>query len=243
MKVSFPDWRALVAEFLGTFVFVFVACGSVLTRNIFEDFGVVGVALATGVIMAALVFATVAISGGHLNPAITLATWLTKQIDTTTALLYVAAQVIAGFAAAFLLLFVFGDKGMAFYLGGPILATDATVQSALIVEAILTAVLVFVFFATMVEKQSLQSSSSEESTAGLKRGPVSFGPLAIGLVFLAGGIFAGPMDGAALNPVKVAPLIVSGHTESLLVWVVGPLAGALFGLVYEFLFLRQSKKK
>lgn len=226
-KLVLPSPRALIAEFLGTFVFVFVACGSVLTRNIYEDFGAVGVALATAVVLTAVIFATVALSGGHLNPAVTLAAWLTQKVNTTTAVLYILAQVVAGFAAAFLLLLIFGDQGSAFYLGGPVLATDATVQSALILEAVLTATLVFVFFATMVDK----------------RGPVSFGPIAIGLVFLAAGIFAGPIEGAALNPVKVAPLIVSGHTESVLVWVVGPLAGALFGLVYEFLFLWQGKKK
>lgn len=227
MKIVFPSWRALAAEFLGTFVFVFVACGSVLTRNIFEDFGVVGVALATSVVMSALVFATVALSGGHLNPAVTLAAWLSQKVSSTTAVMFITAQIVAAFAAAFLLLFIFGGQGTAFYLGGPVLSTDTTVQSALILEAVLTAVLVFVFFATMVDK----------------RGPVSFGPIAIGLVFLAAGIFAGPIEGAALNPVKVAPLIVSGHMESMLVWVVGPLTGALFGLVYELLFLRQSKKK
>jgi len=226
MKISFPGWRALVAEFLGTFVFVFVACGSVLTRNIYEDFGTVGVALATSVILTSLIFATVAISGAHLNPAVTLSAWLTQRINTVTAALYILVQILAGFAAAYLLLFLFGDKGMAFYLGGPVLSADTTVQSGLILEAILTAVLVFVFFATMVDK----------------RGPVSFGPIAVGLVFLAAGIFAGPIEGAALNPVKVAPLIVSGHTESLLVWVVGPLTGALFGVVYEWLFLRQGKR-
>lgn len=227
MKIVFPSWKALVAEFLGTFVFVFVACGSVLTRNIFDDFGVIGVALATSVILTSLIFATVALSGGHLNPAVTLAAWLTQKVNTTTAVLYILVQVIAGFVAAFLLLFIFGDHGMAFYLGGPVLSADTSVQSGLILEAILTSVLVFVFFATMVDK----------------RGPLSFGPIAVGLVFLAAGIFAGPIEGAALNPVKVAPLIVSGHTESILVWVVGPLTGSLFGVVYDFLFLRQGKKK
>lgn len=227
MKISFPPWRALAAEFLGTFVFVFVACGSVLTRNIYEDFGVVGVALATSLILTSLIFATVAISGAHLNPAVTLAAWLTQKVNTTTAVFYILVQAAAGFAAAFLLLAIFGDRGMAFYLGGPVLSADTTVQSGLILEAVLTAVLVFVFFATMVDK----------------RGPVSFGPIAIGLVLLAAIIFAGPIEGAALNPVKIAPLIVSGHTESLLVWVVGPLTGSLFGVAYDFLFLRQNKKK
>ncbi len=227
MKIVFPSWRALVAEFLGTFVFVFVACGSVLTRNMFEDFGIIGVALATSMVLTALIFATVALSGAHLNPAITLATWLTQRINTITAVLYIFVQCMAGFAAAYTLLLVFGDSATAYFLGGPVLAAEATVQSGLVLEAVLTAVLVFVFFATMLDR----------------RGPVSFGPLAIGLVFLGAVIFAGPIEGAAFNPVKVAPLIVSGHTESLLVWVVGPLTGALFGVVYDFLFLRQGKKK
>lgn len=240
-----PNWRAYLAEFLGTFVFVFVAAGSVLTANLFADVGVLGVAFATSMALAAMIFATVGTSGGHLNPAVTVAMWLTQRISSAGAVFYILMQVLASFAAAYLLLAVFGNGAMAFFLGGPVLSVDTSVQSAVILEAVLTAALVFAVFATMVDKQSFRSSSNQDdSTAGLKRGPVSFGPLAVGLVVLVASIFAGPVTGAALNPARaLGPLLVSGRLDSLLVWVIGPLAGSLFGLVYEFLFLRTAKRK
>lgn len=223
-----PNWRAYVAEFLGTFVFVFVAAGSVLSNNLFTDTGILGVSFATSMALAAMVFATVAISGGHLNPAVTVAMWLTQKMSTIVAVFYILMQVLASFAAAYLLQFIFGNQALGFYLGGPVLSVDTTVSAAVILEAVLTGVLVFAVFATMVDK----------------RGPVSFGPVVVGLVVLAASIFAGPVTGAALNPARaLGPLLVSGRLDSLLVWVIGPLTASLFGVVYDFVFLRQGKKK
>ena len=222
------NWRAYVAEFLGTFVFVFAAAGSVLSNNLFTDTGVLGVGIATSMALAAMIFATAAISGGHLNPAVTVAMWLTQRIGTTVAAFYVLMQILAGFAAAYLLQYLFGNHALGFYLGGPVLAVDTTVGAAVILEAVLTGALVFTVFATMVDR----------------RGPVSFGPIAVGLVVLAGSIFAGGITGAALNPARaLGPLLVSGRVDSLLVWVIGPLTGSLFGVFYDFVFLRQGKRK
>jgi aquaporin Z len=95
-------------------------------------------------------------------------------------------------------------------------------------EAILTAVLVFVVFATMVDK----------------RGPVSFGPLVIGLTVVVVSIAGGAISGAALNPARaIGPVVVSGSYNDLAVWIVGPAAGALVGILYEFLFLKTASKK
>lgn len=223
----FKDWRAYCAEFLGTFVFVFVASLSVLANNFYGEVGTLGIALATGLVIAAMVFATVHISGGHLNPAVTLALWLTQRISTVSAIFYILAQLLASFAAAFSLYLIFFDRAMKFSLGGPVLESGITLQTAVTLEAILTAILVFVVFATMVDK----------------RGPVSFGPIVVGLVVIAASIAAGPMTGAALNPARaLGPLVVSRHFDSLPVWIIGPFAGSLFGIVYDFVFLKKSKK-
>lgn len=228
MKFSLPNWRAYVAEFLGTFVFVFVAAGAVLTNVLFGELGSLGVPIATGLSLGVMIFATVAISGGNLNPAVTFSLWLAQKISTVTAVFYVLMQLLASVAAAYSLQFIFGSRATEFFLGGPALSVDTTVPIALSLEAILTAVLVFVVFATAVDK----------------RGPVSFAPLAIGLTVLVAGIFAGPITGAALNPARaIGPLVVSGHYDSLMVFVIGPLMGSLMGLFYEFVFLRQGKRR
>lgn len=227
ISINLP-WRAYVAEFLGTFVFVFVASGSVLTNIFFGDVGVLAQALAAGLVLGAMIFATAAISGGHLNPAVTFSFWLSGKISAVNAVFYIASQVLASFAAGGALLYIFGDRAASFNLGAPILGADVGIQVALILEAVLTAALVFAVFATVVDR----------------RGPVSFGPLVIGLVVVGGGIFAGPITGAALNPARaIGPAVISGSFTNLPIWILGPLAGSLFGLVYEFLFLRKTSKE
>lgn len=228
MKISIKlPWQAFWAEFLGTFVFVLVSSGAVLSSQFSSDIGGVGVAIATGLILAAMVYSTVGISGGHLNPAVTLAMWFAEKISALNAVFYICFQLLASISAAYLLLWIYGQKSIQFFLGGPVLAVDVTAQAAIVLEAMLTAVLVFSVFATSVDK----------------RGPVSFGPLVIGLVVLTSGIFAGPLTGAALNPARaVGPLLVSNSYSSILVWVIGPVTGSLAGVLYKYLFLTSSKK-
>lgn len=227
VNINLP-WRAYVAEFLGTFVFVFVASGSVLANIFFGDVGVLAQALAAGLVFGAMIYSTAAISGGHLNPAVTLSLWLTRKISAVNAVFYIASQLLASFAAGGALLYIFGDRAIRFNLGAPILGADVAVGTALLLEAILTVALVFAVFATVVDR----------------RGPVSFGPLVIGLVVVGGGIFAGPISGAALNPARViGPAVISGSFTNLPIWILGPLTGSLFGLVYEFVFLRKTSKR
>lgn len=221
------NWQAYLAEFVGTFVFVLISSGAVLSNIFGEDIGVLGIAMATGLALTAMIYATVGVSGGHLNPAVTFAMWFAEKITITNAIIYICFQLLAGIAASYFLLWFFGPRSMQFLLGGPVLAADVTVQGAIVIEAVLTAVLVFVIFGTMVDK----------------RGPVSFGPLVAGFVVLASGIFAGSLTGAALNPAKaLGPLLVSGSYSSILVWIIGPMTGSLVGIFYKYLFLTTSKK-
>lgn len=232
MKFSFlkdwiSPWRAYLAEFIGTFVFVFVSCGAVLSYVFYGEIGVVGVALAGGFSYVTMMYATVHISGGHLNPAVTLASWLAQKTSGPTAIFYVCAQIVASFAAAGLLFYIFGQEAAEFSLGGPTLGTGTDTSRALIVEIALSAILVFGFFATMVDR----------------RGPTSFGPLVMGLVVGAAMLVALPLSGASLNPARaVGPAVVSQVYDSLAVAVVGPLTGSLVGIVYDWVFLRKIKK-
>jgi MIP family channel proteins len=226
-KEAYTNWRAYVAEFLGTFVFVFISLGAVLTNIFFGEVGVVGIALASGLMYAAMVFSTASISGGHINPVITLSLWFVHKMSSLEALLYIIAQVGAGFAAAGLLYFVFGSEAIDFSLGAQVVGGGLSLQSAIVTEALLTAFLVFGYFATMVSR----------------RGPVSFGPLVLGFVISASVLVAGPLTGAVLNPAKVVgALVVSNSYNNLLVWIVGPAVGSIFGIVYEFIFLKKRAK-
>ena len=227
IKDWFSDWRVYLAEFLGTFVVVLTICGVTLSNIFYGDVGILGIAFASGLVYAAMMFATVHLSGGHLNPAITLALWLTQKIKGATAFFYVFSQLLASFAAAGIIILIFGKNALEFSLGGPVVSSGVSLENALIVEATLTVILVFVYFATLVDR----------------RGPVSFGPLVVGFVYLVSGIFAISLSGASLNPARaLGPAVISRSFDTLMIWIVGPLAGSLFGIVYEFVFLRKGKK-
>lgn len=220
-------WRAYLAEFLGTFVFVLISCGAVLSYIFYGEIGLVGVALAGGLSYAAMMYSTVHLSGGHLNPAVTLASWLAQKTSGATAVFYVCSQILASFAAAGLLLYIFGNKAAEFSLGGPVIGADIEVSRALAVEVVLSAILVFSYFATMIDRH----------------GPTSFGPLVVGLVVVAATLVLLPITGASINPARaIGPAVISQVYGSLAVAVIGPLTGSLVGIVYDWLFLRKGKK-
>lgn len=226
LKDWFEPWRAYLAEFLGTFVFVLISSGAVLTNIFYGGLGDLGIASAAGLTLTAMIYATLRISGGHLNPAITLALWLAQRIRGTLAIFYIFSQILASLVAVTTLLFIFGEKAREFSLGGPLLGAGISQQTGFILEAILTAVLIWAFFATIVNQ-----------------GNVGFGPLVVGLVVLISTIFAGPLTGAALNPARaLGPAIVITPYEDLAIWIVGPAMGSLFGILYNLLFLRRGKR-
>ncbi len=212
---------------MGTFVFVLIANGVIISNFLYGDIKTLGISLAVGFSYAALVFMTVHTSGGYLNPAVVVALWLVKKLDGVKAVFFILTQVLASFAAAAILLLIFGEGAKQVYLGGPILGINVDISIAVLVEAILSGGLIFAVLATMVDR----------------RGPVSFGPLVLGFFVVAATIMAMPISGAALNPARaIGPLVLSKTTNSLAVFVIGPLSGSLFALVYEVVFLRKGKK-
>lgn len=219
------NWRAYVAEFLGTFVFILVSVGATLAELFFGEIGLLGVALAAGFSYAAMVFATVSISGGHLNPAISLSLWFSKKLAPLDLIFYSLAQFLAGFAAVLTLSYIFSASAGDF-AQGLTLGEGITLQKIVVTEAIFSAILVFVYFATMVARRTA----------------VSFGPIALGFVMIFAILVAGPVSGGVVNPAKaLAPAVISGSYGGLLAWIVGPYVGSLFCLVYEFLFSRKKR--
>ena len=167
------------------------------------------------------------LSGGFLNPAITLALWLAGKLSYLKAASFIIVQTIASFVAAGLILAIFGDKAKEYFLGIPTLGLGIDLANGVIIEAVLTAFLIFIVFATVVDR----------------RGPVSFAPLSLGFFLTAATILAMPLSGAIFNPARaIGPAVFSGFYEMLAVWLIGPLAGSLFGIVYEVTFLRRGKK-
>jgi len=204
--------QALVAEAVGTFALVFVGAGSVcLNEYTGRGLGLLGIAIAHGLILSIAVSATAAVSGGHLNPAVTFGFFLTGRMDRNVALRYAGAQLLGATVAAFFLRWVFAEHiWRAAELGTPDLAQDVTTGTGIFLEAILTFLLVFAVWGTAVDERAPK-----------------IGGFGIGLTFCAGMLVGGPLTGAAMNPARAfGPALASGNWSSHLVYWIGPLLGA-----------------
>lgn len=212
---------ALVAEFIGTFALIFV--GVLVIHHLVPAgaAGLVGIAIAHGITIACFVSATGAISGGHLNPAVSFGLFLGKKIDLMTMITYWVAQLLGATVAAFAVKAVLTGDAMDVIKGGtPALGQTTTLLPGIIAEAITTFFLVFVVYGSAVDRRAPK-----------------VGGLFIGLTVTLGIFAVGPLTGGALNPARwLGPALVAGNLDNALVYIVGPLlGGGLAGLVYSMI--------
>lgn len=223
-------FRRSVAEALGTFALVFIGAGSVLSDSFTgARFGILGVALAHGIVLAVMVSSTMAISGGHLNPAVTVGLLVARRTTPGTAAAYIAAQLIAAVLAALLLqaLFPLGVS-RAVSLGVPTIASSVTFAQAIGLELVLTFFLVSAVFGTAVHPDAPR-----------------VGGFGIGAVLIFDIIVGGPLTGAAMNPARAfGPALVSGQWVAHLVYWIGPLAGGILAaLLWEYVLLPRTPSR
>jgi len=140
-------FRPLLAEFIGTFALIFVGIGAIKTAG--HD--VLAVALAHGLTIGAFVSATLHISGGQLNPAVTFGLVCGGHMKWSNALRYWIAQCLGGISAALICLGLFGRDVVV--TGTPQLAINLTAAQGILVEAILSFFLVFVVHGTAVDER------------------------------------------------------------------------------------------
>jgi aquaporin Z len=205
--------RRLLAEAFGTYTLIFFGAGAVLTNYLPKsDFGLLGIALAHGIALALGVTATMNISGGHVNPAITLGMLAVKRIDVKAAAAYILAQLAGACLAAVTLKLVLPSAvTTAMVLGTPRIASMVTIGQATAIEAVLTFFLMSAVMGTAV-------SAAAPKVAG-------FG---IGLMLFIGILIGGPLTGAALNPARAfGPALVAGHWVGHLAYWIGPVVGAV----------------
>ena len=208
-----------VAEFVGTFALIFVGAGSALYGNL------VVAAFANGLVIAVMVSAVGHISGGHFNPAVTLAFLVTKRISAALAGFYWAVQLGAAALAALLLRWVLPPGSL--HLGVPAL-TSIGAGKGVVIEAVLTFFLVWVIFATAVDPRG-----AFKQIAGL----------AIGLTITLDILMGGGLTGGAMNPARAfGPQLVDNRWANDWVWYVGPGCGAVIAAVaFELLYLKPSR--
>jgi aquaporin Z len=203
--------RAPVAEFVGTLGFVLVGAGSAIVNQ----GGAAGLAisLANGIGLAVMITIMLPISGGHLNPAVSVALWLGKQIDAMTLGKYVLAQLLGAIVAALFLKAIFPASAVRMTsLGTPQVSGAMSVPGAIALEALFTFFLVSAVYGTCVSPQAQR-----------------VGGFAIGLVVvvcaLGGG---GALTGAAMNPARAfGPALVALDWHAQAIYWIGPLIGAV----------------
>ncbi len=205
--------RRVVAEGVGTFALVFFGCAAVLV-NVYPGakYDLLGIALVHAVVLGVMITATMNISGGHLNPAVTIGLWSGRRIEGRTAAAYVAVQLVAGVLAALAVrLLVPANVSRIGTLGTPAIASTMTLGAAIALEALLTFFLVFAVYGTAVAPTAPR-----------------VGGFGIGLVLFFDIMIGGPLTGAAMNPARAfGPALVSGTWYAQIVWWVGPILGGV----------------
>lgn len=211
----------VVAEFLGVFLFAFFGGGcdanSVST-------GLPTAAIGNGLCLAVLVYATAGISGGHLNPAVSTAFFVTGRLGRQRYMLYCAAQLLGACAGAALLRLSLPPS----YLDTPFITagslTAAHPVQVFLLEFTCTFVLVYVVFATAVDKAGAAKNAA---------------PLAIGLSVVAGVFAEGPFSGGSMNPARsIGAAVAFWNFKHLLIYIIATVSGGCAaGITYDKLFL------
>jgi aquaporin TIP len=272
--------RPYMAELLGTFAVVFLTAGAVLVNQLAAftwhtpaglavvtsdeasaaahpvvigqpALGLVGIALTAGCAYAAALAVTLPISGGFLNPAITLMLWVFKRLDGARTFWLLLTQGLGALLAGLLLRLLFAareDVLVAGALGTPHLNLDAfgaagttlsVVLLGIAVELVLTFLLVFVVFATVIDPRGRAQAGGWANRLAA---------LWLGLVVAAATFVGFGLTGAALNPARwfgtvfwemtVTPLLTRGPWQDNPVYWIGPIVGALLaGGLYSTLIL------
>jgi aquaporin Z len=224
--------RKYVAELLGTFVLVFVGCGSAVIAG--EYIGFYGVALAFGLAVLTMVYAIGPISGCHINPAITIAMLVAGKINRKDALGYVVAQCIGAIIAAAILLAIANGldtysldvNGLAQNGYGSESPAGYVLGAAFGAEVVLTALFLLVIFGSTSEKA-----------------PKGFAGLAIGFSLVMIHLVSIPITNTSVNPARsLGPAVFVGGealSQLWLFWVAPIIGGILAAIAWKYIFAQK----
>jgi len=197
--------KKYLAELIGSFILVFCGTGAIVINEVTKgSVSHVGIAITFGLTVAIIIYSIGEISGAHINPAVSLTFFIKKELSGKDLGIYIISQLMGAILASITLKLLFPSSE---YLGST-LPAGSPMQS-FIIEIILSFILMFTI--TQVGKKEL---------AGMIIGSV------VGLEAM----FAGPITGASMNPARsIAPALLSGHVESLWIYIAAPIIGCLLG--------------
>ena len=210
--------KKYLAEITGTFALVLVGTGAIVLNS--HTNGAIthlGISVAFGLIVTAMILILGKISGAHINPAISIAFAINKSFNWKEVPPYLLSQISGALIASLLLKFLFPENEL---LGTTLPAGSATQSFWL--EFFLTFTLMFVILIS----------------------PAKIAAVTIGLTVGLEAYFAGPICGASMNPARsLAPAIVSGHMEHLWIYLLAPVTGAVMAVLANKLLRNQHENK
>ncbi|MFT4695517.1 MAG: aquaporin NIP [Urechidicola sp.] len=195
-----------VAEMMGTFIMVFFGTGAMIINELHGNVIThLGVAIAWGLVVLAMIYSIGNKSGAHMNPAVTLSFLLDKRISFKKSGYYIIAQIFGAILASFVLKFMFPE---AIKLGETVPVNSW--QQAFVMEFILSFFLMFVIF-------NVATGAKEEGViAGL----------VIGITVLICALVGGPISVASMNPARtIGPAIASGNYTHMWLYMIAPISG------------------
>lgn len=214
-----------VAEFIGTFFLLFVGAGSIILAAHVGALGsypaLLGIALAHGVALSVAVSAAMNISGGHINPAVSIAALAVGKIDGRTCGVYIVAQLAASVVAVALLFAAMPAPAvLEAQVGATVIVEGFPLAKALVLEAVLTFMLVLAIWGTAISRHAPK-----------------IGGFGIGLTVFFDILVGGPLTGASMNPARsFGPNLAAGLLDAsfAVFWIAPVIGGLVAALVYEY---------
>merc|ERR1712083_452658 len=225
-----PLLKSMVAELVGTMLLVIIGCGAAIQWKMQVDgkiqFDTTQVSLAFGLAVMAIVSFTGHVSGGNLNPAVSMGLLVGGNLSLLKFVVYVIAQCIGAVIGAGILYGV-TPESVRGSLGSNGLGDGVSPFGAMVMELLMS--LVLVLYASAVDNAN-------------KTAPM-VAPLLIGLTVTVAHLVLMPYTGTSINPARsLGPALVSGATGDLWVFWLGPLlGGALGGVLYKFVLFNQEE--
>lgn len=226
--------KKYLAEFIGTFALILMGSGiCAMTKESLVGFAaLLPIALAHGLTVTTMIYAFGHISGTHINPAVSIAMYVTGKLPASQTIGYIIAQLAGAALASYFLLFVINlSPGPGTdYLGSTLLGKDTfgrPIQPGIgfVCEAVGTFLFFLVIFGAAIDGR----------TAGNVVG------LAIGLSLASLILFFGPLTGASFNPARTfGPALASGHWDNFWVYVAGPVVGGCAAGLLQTKFFMKS---
>ena len=209
------EWRRLFSELLGTFALVLAAAGGGLLHAK-GQISLAAAVVAPGLMVMAIILFMGAVSGAHLNPAVSLAFALRGDFPWRRVPGYILIQLIGATLACLFLRWVFGNIE---HLGATLPGPGYKDWQALLMEIVLTALLVSVILGTASAAQNVGAIAA----------------LGVGGYIALAGLWAAPISGVSMNPARsFGPALASGYWTSYWVYLVGPVAGMLIAVGFAF---------